>query len=69
MQAAELYLAVELIKEAIDCLIDGTEWKKAKKVATEMEPDLVPYVDERYKEYLRNEGKAEQVSCFCRFRL
>ncbi|XP_074640366.1 intraflagellar transport protein 172 homolog [Tubulanus polymorphus] len=59
--AAELYLSVDLIKEAIDTFMDGEEWNKAKKVAKELEPRYESYVDEKYKEYLRNQGKAEAL--------
>ena len=38
IQAAEMYLKVDLIKEAIDAFIAGEEWNKAKKVAKELEP-------------------------------
>lgn len=37
-KAAELYLNMDLIKEAIDVFIEGEEWNKAKRVAKEMEP-------------------------------
>uniref|UniRef100_A0A7N8X0V8 Intraflagellar transport 172 n=1 Tax=Mastacembelus armatus TaxID=205130 RepID=A0A7N8X0V8_9TELE len=36
--AAELYLNMDLIKEAIDVFIEGEEWNKAKRVAKELEP-------------------------------
>lgn len=62
IQAAELYLGTDLIKEAIDVLMAGGEWNKAKKVAKELEPRYERYVDEKYKEHLKNEGKAESVS-------
>ncbi|CAJ0966968.1 unnamed protein product [Ranitomeya imitator] len=35
--AAELYLNMDLIKEAIDAFIDGDEWNKAKRVAKELD--------------------------------
>lgn len=38
LKAAELYLNVDLIKEAIDVFIEGEEWNKAKRVAKELEP-------------------------------
>lgn len=38
LQAAELYLNMDLIKEAIDVFIAGEEWNKAKRVAKELEP-------------------------------
>lgn len=37
-KAAELYLNMNLIKEAIDVFIEGEEWNKAKRVAKELEP-------------------------------
>ncbi|OWF38575.1 intraflagellar transport protein 172 homolog [Mizuhopecten yessoensis] len=61
-KAAELYLSADLIKEAIDMFISGEDWNKAKKVAKELEPRLEAYVDERYKDHLKNEGKAEALA-------
>ncbi|KAJ3607079.1 hypothetical protein NHX12_026594 [Muraenolepis orangiensis] len=57
--AAELYLNVELLKEAIDVFMEGEEWNKAKRVAKELEPRLEAYVDQKYKEHLKNQGKVE----------
>lgn len=37
-QAAELYLNLDLIKEAIDSFMEGEEWNKAKRVAKELDP-------------------------------
>ena len=37
-QAAEMYLRVDMIKEAIDAFMAAEEWNKAKKVAKELEP-------------------------------
>ncbi|CDQ67709.1 unnamed protein product [Oncorhynchus mykiss] len=36
--AAELYLSLDLIKEAIDAFIAREEWNKAKRVAKELDP-------------------------------
>lgn len=38
VQAAELYLNVDLVKEAIDVFMEGDEWNKAKRVAKEQDP-------------------------------
>lgn len=38
LQAAELYLNMDLIREAIDAFIEGEEWSKAKRVAKELDP-------------------------------
>ncbi|XP_027896583.1 intraflagellar transport protein 172 homolog [Xiphophorus couchianus] len=59
--AAELYLNLDLIKEAIDTFIDGEEWNKAKRVAKELEPRYENYVDQKYKEHLKNQGRVESL--------
>lgn len=40
-QAGELYLGVEMVKEAIDVYIQGELWPKAKRCAAEMAPKYV----------------------------
>ncbi|XP_071324251.1 intraflagellar transport protein 172 homolog [Trachinotus anak] len=59
--AAELYLNMDLIKEAIDVFIEGEEWNKAKRVAKELEPRYEDYVDQKYKEHLKNQGKVDSL--------
>ncbi|XP_028296342.1 intraflagellar transport protein 172 homolog isoform X2 [Gouania willdenowi] len=59
--AAELYLNVDLIKEAIDVLMEGELWSKAKKVAKELEPRFEDYVAQRYKDYLKHQGKVDTL--------
>uniref|UniRef100_A0A8C8SJG0 Intraflagellar transport protein 172 homolog n=1 Tax=Pelusios castaneus TaxID=367368 RepID=A0A8C8SJG0_9SAUR len=59
--AAELYLNLDLIREAIDAFIEGEEWNKAKRVAKELDPRSQEYVDERYKEYLKTQGKVDSL--------
>jgi len=61
VQAAELYLNLDLIKEAIDAFIEGEEWNKAKRVAKELDPRYEDYVDQHYKEFLKNQGKVDSV--------
>nr|XP_060478952.1 intraflagellar transport protein 172 homolog [Panthera onca] len=59
--AAELYLNLDLVKEAIDAFIEGEEWNKAKRVAKELDPRYEDYVDEHYKEFLKNQGKVDSL--------
>ncbi|XP_030627149.1 intraflagellar transport protein 172 homolog [Chanos chanos] len=59
--AAELYLNLDLIKEAVDAFMEGEEWNKAKRVAKELEPRLEDYVDQHYKEHLKNQGKVDSL--------
>ncbi|CAL1585627.1 unnamed protein product [Knipowitschia caucasica] len=60
--AAELYMNVDLIREAVDVFIYGEEWNKAKRVAKEMDPRLEDYVDQKYKEHLKNQGQVESLA-------
>ncbi|XP_053239953.1 intraflagellar transport protein 172 homolog isoform X3 [Podarcis raffonei] len=59
--AAELYLNLDLIKEAIDAFMEGEEWNKAKRVAKELDPRYEEYVDQHYKEYLKDQGKVDSL--------
>ncbi|XP_012868986.1 PREDICTED: intraflagellar transport protein 172 homolog [Dipodomys ordii] len=59
--AAELYLNQNLVKEAIDAFIEGEEWNKAKRVAKELDPRYEDYVDQNYKEFLKNQGKVDSL--------
>ncbi|CAH1397619.1 unnamed protein product [Nezara viridula] len=60
--AAQLYIGVDMIKEAVDTFIAIEEWQKALKVARELEPKYQSYVEERYKESLRLGGRADQLA-------
>ncbi|KAK8378095.1 hypothetical protein O3P69_018808 [Scylla paramamosain] len=60
--AAQMFLAGDLVKEAIDAFITGHEWSKAKKVASEFDPRYESYVDSAYKDFLKTEGKAEALA-------
>ncbi|KAM6123262.1 intraflagellar transport protein 172 homolog [Pterocles gutturalis] len=59
--AAELCLSLDLVREAINAFIDGEEWSKAKHLAKELDPRSEEYVDQRYKEYLKNQGKVDSL--------
>ncbi len=59
--AAQLYMGVEMIKEAVDAFVDAQEWTKARKVARELEPRLESYVEQRYKDHLQNQGQFDEL--------
>ncbi|XP_059516265.1 intraflagellar transport protein 172 homolog [Myotis daubentonii] len=59
--AAELYLNLDLVKEAIDAFMEGEEWNKAKRVAKELDPRYEDYVDQHYKDFLKNQGKVDSL--------
>lgn len=60
--AAQLYLSVDLIKEAIDALTVTEEWNKARKIAKELGPAYESYVESKYKDRLLQEGDVEQLA-------
>ena len=60
--AARVLIENQKIKEAIECLISGNEWNKAKKLAKEMEPGLLRKVEEAYRRHLKEKGNADEVS-------
>ncbi|XP_058274743.1 intraflagellar transport protein 172 homolog [Hemibagrus wyckioides] len=57
--AVELFLSLELVKEAVDAFIEVEEWNKAKRIAKELDARLEGYVDQRYKEHLKNRGEVD----------
>nr|XP_019960582.1 PREDICTED: intraflagellar transport protein 172 homolog [Paralichthys olivaceus] len=52
---------MDMIKEAIDVFIEGEEWNKAKRVAKELKPRYEEYVDQKYKDHLKNHGKVDSL--------
>lgn len=60
--AAQLYLAAELPKEAVDIFIQSENWSKARRLAKEIDPELLSYVEAEQKSRLRTEGNIEQLA-------
>lgn len=60
--ACQLYLAAELPKEAIDVFIQTDNWSKARRLAKEIDPSLVSYVESQQKFKLKNQGNVEQLA-------
>lgn len=59
---AQLYLAAELPKEAVDVFIQSENWSKARRLAKEIDPQLLAYVENQQKIRLRSEGNIEQLA-------
>uniref|UniRef100_A0A7E4USX7 WD_REPEATS_REGION domain-containing protein n=1 Tax=Panagrellus redivivus TaxID=6233 RepID=A0A7E4USX7_PANRE len=55
--AGELLLLGNRPKAAIRALVSCMEWAKAKRIASELEPDMEAYVDEAYRDFLKNQGR------------
>lgn len=60
--AAQLYLSVDSVRDAVDILMEARDWTRARKIAQELEPDYYPRVESAYREWLRAEGKADQLA-------
>ncbi|XP_044261133.1 intraflagellar transport protein 172 homolog [Tribolium madens] len=60
--AAQLYISMDMMKEAIDTLIVAEEWNKARKVAKELDPAYESYVESKYKDRLLKKGDVEQLA-------
>ncbi|XP_043216719.1 intraflagellar transport protein 172 homolog isoform X2 [Amphibalanus amphitrite] len=60
--AAQVFLGSDKVREAIEALVQASEWQKAKKIAQEMEPSYLKYVEEKYKEFLKTEGQADALA-------
>ncbi|KAF2887801.1 hypothetical protein ILUMI_18372 [Ignelater luminosus] len=60
--AAQLYINVDLMKEAIDSFILAEDWAKAKKLAKQLDPAYENYIESKYKDRLLKEGNVEQLA-------
>eukprot|EP00048_Salpingoeca_helianthica_P023440 m.24360 g.24360 ORF g.24360 m.24360 type:complete len:1745 (-) comp8673_c1_seq1:35-5269(-) len=54
--AADLYLAVDMVREAVEACVEGALWDKARSIAREHLPELLPGVEAKYVEVLRRGG-------------
>eukprot|EP00052_Salpingoeca_macrocollata_P025012 m.226452 g.226452 ORF g.226452 m.226452 type:complete len:1747 (+) comp22359_c0_seq2:150-5390(+) len=57
--AAELYLGVDMVQEAINTYTQGHLFEKARALAKEQCPEMLPKVEAMYVEYLRGGGGGE----------
>lgn len=60
--AAQMYLAADMPKEAVDVFIDSEQWAKARRLAKEIDTELMTYVEKRQKSRLKNEGNVDQLA-------
>lgn len=61
-QAVQLYLAAEMTKEAVDVFVRTENWSKARRLAKEIDPQLLSYVEEQQKIRLRHEGNIDRLA-------
>lgn len=60
--AAQLYLTADLPKEAVDVFIQSDNWGKARRLAKEIDPQLLNYVESQQKFRLKSQGNVEQLA-------
>ncbi|VDM92634.1 unnamed protein product, partial [Onchocerca ochengi] len=61
IEAAELFLASNQPENAIKAFLLGGQWAKAKQLAMEFVPDLADFVDEKYRESLKQQGRLGEL--------
>lgn len=60
--AAQLYVNVDLMREALDVFVSAEDWIRARKLAKELEPAYEEYIEKKYKDRLLSEGNVEQLA-------
>ncbi|XP_023169799.2 intraflagellar transport protein 172 homolog [Drosophila hydei] len=60
--AAQLYLAADMPKQAVDVFIRAEQWSKARRLAKEIDAELLAYVEQQQKSRLKHEGNVEQLA-------
>ncbi|VDP60492.1 unnamed protein product [Heligmosomoides polygyrus] len=58
---AELLLAIGQNRQAVMALTRSQQWSKAKQVANEFVPEMVPEIEVQYKEWLTQEGRVGEL--------
>lgn len=61
MAASEVYLAADQAQNAVESLVSANEWAKAKKVASELLPEMEDQVDVAYRDFLKNQGRVGEL--------
>lgn len=60
--AATLYMGISAFKQAVDVLIEGHLFDKAKEIANVRAPQLLDYVAHAHETFLISNGKVEDLS-------
>ncbi|KAL5460471.1 hypothetical protein EMCRGX_G033922 [Ephydatia muelleri] len=61
IQAGDLYLSIDMVKEGLDMLMAGEAWDRAREIAQNIAPRYEKYVDEAYVDYLRSKNQPDQM--------
>jgi intraflagellar transport protein 172 len=60
-QAGELYMRVDMIKEALDMFMAGENWDKARNISRNVAPRYEQYVEEAYIAYLKAHNRTDEM--------
>ena len=62
VQAGELFLSVEMVKDGLDMLMAGEAWDKARAIARSVAPRYEQYVEDAYVDYLKQTNRPDEMS-------
>ncbi|XP_071649354.1 intraflagellar transport protein 172 homolog isoform X3 [Temnothorax longispinosus] len=60
--AAQVFLQADRLKDAVSSLVAVGEWDRARRIVRELAPDLEPYLEEKYRDAMTNEGEMERLA-------
>eukprot|EP00055_Hartaetosiga_balthica_P012104 m.57788 g.57788 ORF g.57788 m.57788 type:complete len:1739 (-) comp7836_c0_seq1:151-5367(-) len=60
--AAELFVSLDMLTEAVETCMAGDLWDRAKELAEEIDDDMVEYVRGRYEAHLKNSGDTSELA-------
>lgn len=56
-----MFLQADRLKDAVSSLVAVGEWDRARRIVRELAPDLEPYLEEKYRDAMMNEGEVERL--------
>lgn len=56
-----MFLQADRLKDAVSSLVAVGEWDRARRIVRELAPDLEPYLEEKYRDSMTNEGEMERL--------
>lgn len=57
-----MFLQADRLKDAVSSLVAVGEWDRARRIVRELAPDLEPYLEEKYRDVMANEGEMERLA-------
>lgn len=58
----QVFLQADRLKDAVSSLVAVGEWDRARRIVRELAPDLEPYLEEKYRDAMANEGEMERLA-------